>query len=308
MSDSPLYGANLSGADLSWTNLTETRLGNANLQNAQLKMANLTGTILNEANLRGADLTLAKMKHTNLISADLSGADLTDADMSGAEMKNANLSGATFEPRIPPSVENIVFAHNLSRMVYKDSPTALVTLREGFKKAGLRRQEREVTYAIKRSEAAIATTPAVERSFNYVMFDLTSQYGMSPGRPLRILLSLMFLFVVPYMIALRQRSGGGIWMLWSKERLLSSEGQEAPIRLTRSGMNLLWTAFYFSLLSAFNIGWREINVGNWLSRLQLHEYSLRATGWVRTVSGIQSLTSVYLVAIWVLTYFGRPFE
>lgn len=36
--------------------------------------------------------------------------------------------------------------------------------------------------------------------------------------------------------------------------------------------------------------------------------SYGATGWARTVSGIQSLLSVYLLAIWALTYFGRPFE
>ena len=35
---------------------------------------------------------------------------------------------------------------------------------------------------------------------------------------------------------------------------------------------------------------------------------LRAKGWVRVVSGVQSLISVYLIAMWVLTYFGRPFE
>ncbi len=67
-------------------------------------------------------------------------------------------------------------------------------------------------------------------------------------------------------------------------------------------------AFYFSLLSAFNLGWRELNVGNWISRIQKNEYSLRATGWVRTVAGLQSLLSVYLLALWVLTYFGRPFD
>jgi hypothetical protein len=67
-------------------------------------------------------------------------------------------------------------------------------------------------------------------------------------------------------------------------------------------------AFYFSLLSAFNLGWRELNVGDWIARLQTREYTLKATGWVRAVSGLQSLISVYLVALWVLTYFGRPFE
>jgi hypothetical protein len=35
---------------------------------------------------------------------------------------------------------------------------------------------------------------------------------------------------------------------------------------------------------------------------------LRATGWVRFVAGLQSLLSIYLLALWVLTYFGRPFE
>ena len=42
--------------------------------------------------------------------------------------------------------------------------------------------------------------------------------------------------------------------------------------------------------------------------LQRREYILRATGWVRCVSGLQSIISVYLIALWVFTYFGRPFE
>jgi hypothetical protein len=67
-------------------------------------------------------------------------------------------------------------------------------------------------------------------------------------------------------------------------------------------------ALYFSLLSAFHIGWRELNVGTWITRMQPREYTLRPTGWVRTVSGLQSLLSVYLLALWALSYFGRPFE
>jgi hypothetical protein len=52
----------------------------------------------------------------------------------------------------------------------------------------------------------------------------------------------------------------------------------------------------------------RFSVGTWLSRAQPRNFALDATGWVRTVSGIQSLLSVYLLAIWLLTYFGRPFE
>jgi hypothetical protein len=79
-------------------------------------------------------------------------------------------------------------------------------------------------------------------------------------------------------------------------------------RLQATGLRAFGYAAYFSLLSAFHIGWRDLNVGTWISRIQFHEYTLRATGWVRFVSGLQSLLSVYLLAIWALTYFSRPFQ
>ena len=33
-------------------------------------------------------------------------------------------------------------------------------------------------------------------------------------------------------------------------------------------------ALYFSLLSAFNIGWEEINIGAWIARLQPRQFSV----------------------------------
>jgi len=67
-------------------------------------------------------------------------------------------------------------------------------------------------------------------------------------------------------------------------------------------------AAYFSLLSAVNIGFEQFTPGDWIRRLQGRDYSLQAVGWVRFVAGIQSLLSVYLLAMWVLTQFYRPFE
>jgi hypothetical protein len=64
---------------------------------------------------------------------------------------------------------------------------------------------------------------------------------------------------------------------------------------------VLRTAMFFSLMSAFNIGFRDINFGRWLRLLTRREYDLKAVGWARTVSGLQSLLSVYLIALWVLS-------
>ncbi len=74
------------------------------------------------------------------------------------------------------------------------------------------------------------------------------------------------------------------------------------------GKAALGLAIYFSVISAFHVGWRDLNVGTLITRMQPREYTLRAKGWVRVVSGAQSLFSVYLIAMWALTYFGRPFE
>jgi len=67
-------------------------------------------------------------------------------------------------------------------------------------------------------------------------------------------------------------------------------------------------AAYFSLLSALRIGWSGLNFGTWITRMQLREYSLHATGWTRFASGLQSLISILLLALAILTYFGTPFE
>jgi hypothetical protein len=181
----------------------------------------------------------------------------------------------------------------------------------------MRQQEQEITHAIKRSEQENAWKKGdfLESLFNLVFFDLPVGYGLYPGRALKILASLIPLFAVFYgWVICRPSRNHGIYRLWPKERIEVTEDEPGMAndvkieRLNPKDWRIVTHALYFSLLSTFNLGWRELNVGNWISRLQLHPYTLQATGWVRTTSGIQSLISVYLLAMWALTYFGRPFE
>ena len=101
---------------------------------------------------------------------------------------------------------------------------------------------------------------------------------------------------------------GGIWRVWQQDRLLDRSSNEREPLHGLSPPQTIRYALQFSILSAVHIGWRDLNVGNWIARMQPREYALRPSGWVRAVSGVQSLLSVYLLALSVLTYFGRPFE
>ena len=183
---------------------------------------------------------------------------------------------------------------------------ALVSLRRAFNDAGYRRQERAITYAIKRAE--MQQMGGIERTFNFVLFDQTTKWGMSPWRALLILGVNILLFTFPYIIALRIHSTDGIWRVWVDTRVRADLGGSEPEKIQTGWWKALGIGFYFSILSSFHIGWRDLNVGSWIARVQRREYALRATGWIRTVSGCHSLISVYLLAIWALTYFGRPFE
>jgi uncharacterized protein YjbI with pentapeptide repeats len=94
LSGANLTHANLSGADLTRANLTGANLYGANLTGANLYGANLSGANLTHANLSGANLTHANLTGANLYGANLSDANLYGTYLYGADLYGANLSGA----------------------------------------------------------------------------------------------------------------------------------------------------------------------------------------------------------------------
>ncbi len=313
-----LLQANLSKARLVMANLSEADLSEANLSEARLLGANLSKAVLKQANLSGAHL-VGNLREANLAWANLRGAVFRSADMREADLTEADFANTYFYRTKVPNFDSWRSAKNLSLVTFDLDGVTLSEfhrLREGFKKNGMRTEERGITAALERAQTRAPETNPLERGFRLIAFDATAEYGNAPGRPLIILLSGIFLFALPYTVALMVKNSswrGAIWMVWNEDRLIdSSRNENEKKRRGRlSGLafpKALLYGLYFSLLSAFHFGWRDLNVGNWIARIQPREYALRASGWVRTVSGVQSLLSVYLVALWALTYFGRPFE
>jgi hypothetical protein len=370
LQEARLDGANLQGATLNGADLQQANLLEADLRQADLSNANLQGTVLGEAKLQevnlwkanlqgaflnGANLQQAHLREANLQEANLGGANLQEGNLWGANLPGAFLGGATltrviYEPN-PESLPRILdFAERptrLEEMIFVHSPAALMTLREAFKKAGMRAQERQLTYAIEHTRRHQAWNPSwplpredkrpwleqfwgkLESGFKWLAFEESSHYGMSYGRPMKILAVSIVWFSLVYMIALfTARGRAGIWATWPADRVYHEEGSKEATRVTNTfffprwqewaagrwwgvllrGLCIPLIGLYFGLLSAFFLGWRELNVGTWISRMQPREYILRATGWVRFFTGLQSVVSVYLLALWALTYFGRPFE
>ena len=277
---------------------------------AYLGEANLIGANLFGADLSGAILIGANLNEAHLREANLSMASLYKADLSGTDLFRADLSRVRFEPREMPKAAGLQDVRGLDSLRFWGAATyGLTALRNIFKEAGMRQEERQVNYALQYNRRVNTwdeiekqekdgniswfsrEMAAMENIFQLVMFEWTCQWGMEPGRPLQIMFLGLFVFTIPYLLALRSRDPEtGLWVLLLPDRVLDRELKGRPFKMSTRrpfrplpkdatrfgevilrGWRLVRLAFYFSLLAAFQLGWRELNVGNWLARLQRKE-------------------------------------
>jgi uncharacterized protein YjbI with pentapeptide repeats len=298
LSETQLNNANLAGTELVGAILHGVNLNNADLQNFDMRGVNLSYARLIDANLAGTKLKQANLEHAKLIGTDLAGADLA----------GANLSEASFEPS---NVDRLfVFgARGLSTIQFERSDAA-VDLRVLTQKLALRNETKALTSALTkyRLQGDSGWTWFVEA---VVKGGFVSDYGANPIRLVWALLVSMVVFAAVYWVVLSRRGSqfGIIWKEWSLNRppRKRSKPHFERLQADRWWERVRW-ALQFSLLSGFRFGWRELNFGNWIARLQRDEYLLRGTGWIRTISGLQSIVAFYLLALWALTYFTPWFE
>jgi uncharacterized protein YjbI with pentapeptide repeats len=321
-----LRRAKLNGADLSFAELKEANLFQAEMNETGLGSAQLTNAEIRDAKLNKADLTLANLDQAVLSGSYLNEADLFAASVADAHLDNVDLTGALYAPNSAAPDSYVAQIKGLKTVTFPAGhEVGLVQLRDLMQKAGLRDLERQATFAIEngRTRNSIATWRedpggAAEGVFRKIAFDFPTRYGLNPARALLAIAAVWALLIPVYAWPIRRQPrttrASAIYRVWPKDRVELRDGKptlDNPAcveRLHTRGLAAVGWSAYFSLLSAFQIGFREFSVGTWLARAQPRSFVLEATGWVRTLSGLQSLLSVYLLAVWLLTYFGRPFQ
>jgi len=334
LASAEVQSTNFEEADLSFVtlplDLSGVRLAGALLDRATLcsekhtklyetaLMGSRIYTLLDSCDFTGAMLWSTDFSGSWLKNVVFTNADLRDANFNGAHWDGVNLSGAKFRDTNledveydhstdgAPDLASIRAARNLQGLLYRDSPRPLLELRDRFYAAGMREQERMVNFAVNRARR-LREQNWIESAFNYVLFELPVGYGLYPGRPLKVIALLIPVFGGIYFFAVRFPGKDGVWREWNRERVRKDIGSDVPEHLQGGTFISICFGLYFSVLSAFHIGWRDLNIGSWIVRVQPNDYVLRGSGWVRAVSGVQSLLSVYLLALWLLSYFGRPF-
>lgn len=325
LSSADLEGAILNGADLSNSKLTHAKLNYASLNATSFFSSEMVGAELMWADLKGADFNLVNLRGAILHNSDLTRATFFHADLQGSVLRwvnlkdaffyAADLEGAKFNPTEQPDLWGISEARNLDRLDYDPTPAGLNGLKKSFGDAGFIRAKNQVIAALRRHDSSY---------FDKVLFDWTCEFGANPARPLLLIGLFWLLFGMAYWRALYLKGTSGLYLVASGQRLNKGEERLHAIRLsynkiTKSNKLYKWwakrgigaalmTALLFSLMSAFNLGFRDFDFGRWIRSLQPREFDIKPRGWLRTISGLQSLLSVYLLALFLLSYFSSPFD
>src|SRR6266498_3025516 len=279
-------------ADLSKTSLFKANLSNANLSDANLSNANLVDANPSNAKLTGADLSYAILFGTNLNGAAV---DLAKSD--GVVFEPSSLPELRGMSRVE-NLELLTYIDNPVALVQLRKQFEDGGLRDQERKItyALKRREAELSWATcstsrelpgdKGTRAIIWSSDSILANFasfilNKVFFDWTCQYGMSPGRPLILGVVILFLCSLIYLACIHSSGEAGLYRVHSQSIQDDPSTQRRVTRISapriahRRGLLwllqlfrrefLLWrTSMFFSLMSAFNIGFRDINFGRWL--------------------------------------------
>lgn len=223
--------------------------------------------------------------------------------------------------------------NGLGFITFNSNPAPLYSLRRSLSESGFNGAARQVTAAIRRHN---------QNMLERVIFDWTCEWGANWVRPLELISELSLFCTFIYWIGLHIGRRNGLYLVTTGQRVATSKGTErifrirvhpprsAPTRevqldldfgplfqpnarpsfrrILRREFKALGTAFLFSLMSVFNIGFREVNFGRWIRMIQTREFDIRARGWMRIASGLQSLLGVALVALAIISYLGHAFD
>ena len=309
---------------------------------ADLRHANFSGATISLGIFHNANVSHANFENAYLYFADFGKSEMDETNLAGATFDYVNLAEAEFAPISLPKATDLGSVTGLRELRFpEDKPAGLVELRSVLRNLGFRHQEREVTFAIhstqvdhlqdscppskwfERPRQSLKDRCSPSRWFHgawqTVLFEWTTGWGLHPFRAVGIMIILACCLTPIYVCCTWVRGrccsqSCGIFRVWPRERL-DAGGEDfivaEYVRVERISVRFRYAiawGLYFSVLSTFHIGWRDLNVAGWITKLQFREYYLRGQGWIRSLSAVQSLVGVYLFALWVLTYFGRPFE
>jgi len=304
-----LRGADFSRCRLEDVGFTECDLGRAFFVDAVF-VGDCSFTTCQAPEADFARIAVNRNQSISFDHSKLDGAGFTQATIDRGSFLDARLFGADFSG-----------AGVQWRTFLGADEAGLHSVRNELRANGCRELERAVTRAIEYDRTQLLELWQL-RAIRRLLFDFTCAYGAQPTRPLALIVWVWGLATLCYagcvvflgdsgllltVVRARRRSVGRPLVTSVRLRFVPRRKRHCRLARPLGVIATLATAAAFSLHCAVTLKFQWFDAGQWLRMLQKREYSVVPYGWARTLSGVQSLLSLYLVAMWLISTFGRPF-
>ncbi|NKK62564.1 hypothetical protein GFL88_03265 [Rhizobium leguminosarum bv. viciae] len=328
---SKLHGANfersrLDLADLSCASGDNVSFESADLFGSKLVNASLVGSKLSQAKLGGSDLSGALLTNADLSAADMRRVDLSSAVLVNTALKDARfadaiVSNAVWQPRDEPDVKtmgSVVGLQSLELSARSD-PGAMTRLVKSLREAGLEDRAKEVAHAREivltkidfekwRTDGDVSS--AIMGGFRWIVGALTN-YGLSLGRGIAILIGVILFFVPIYFIwgfspaydrptGLVRTIPAGTLVPGSGQDTVTTDAKIERLTCSTPISRIGWSA-WFSFTSTLRLGVGQVNLLEWLEKV-IGLRPLGATGRLGKVANVQAFISVLLLLALAYAY------
>ncbi len=310
----------------------EAIIGKGLFQEADLRHSQWSGVTIRESNFSKSLLSASKFTGVEFTCSKNN--YLENDGLGCHNFSGAVFIGPEFETKYRSDKEAPLELAGVSGIEHwyikniKSTPT-IYRFRNHLLSIGMNEEAKAITYVINKSidsemQESEILLQRIMAHVRQLLFDKTVKYGADPSQAFVVMVRVFIYFTVFYLI-LALLSGNSLFqklfiidVRYKDEtsplaKYLSADCQHewhsGPSswphvkQFLKLAIHIIW----FSLLSTFHIGWRDLNLGNWLSRVQPKPYTYEPLGLVRMLSGAQSLISIFLLSICILTSFGHPF-
>lgn len=340
ISQTEMLWTQLQKAKFSNSSVLGSKITDSNLKGAKLDHTTFVGGSLQNSLLDDADLRSAGLLGTDLSGTRFSGADLQDTayePITAPELRGIANAHHLESLRMLTSPDALTALRQaFVAGGYTEQRNRLTYV--------LKRQENDLRW--RRAHDTNCTEPScrTERllghecvegacqgrwvnyfyyGLNWIFFDWTVRYGMAPEHALMLLIGQGIFFALVYcgflhfsrrssLIMVKRRRASkpeSLRRVRYRPRIIpSSTGWRYRWNWLVREIHLIRVALFFSLLNTFHSGFNAVDPGKWIRLLTKHEYNLEPERWLRTVAGVQTVVSLFLFAMWLLTQFGHPFE
>ncbi|MCF7810448.1 pentapeptide repeat-containing protein [bacterium] len=307
--DCELKEIDFSGLKIDNSSFTNSVIEDCNFNGADLTRSNLSSVKLQNVSFQNVNFSRVIMP-SSLDLIDLRGSIFSDIDLSKTSFYKADLKNVVYNPNTSPEPYKITNALNLDYLRYNENPSTLIDLKKRFGDSGFRKAERQVQAAFHREE--YRKNP---EKYDFIrIVGPFCNYGARPGLPLFYIFVVWLLCTIAYLLFIYYKMGN-IYIDYDPINTPSSAISNPNIyqrfsekpRLIRFLWILLFTML-LSLMSAFNIRFRDMDFGKWIRKLWIYDFEIRSEGWCRVVSGLQSLFGLFMLVTVFLSLFSNFFD